>query len=146
MVVEPDAWLMDEPLSALDVLTAVNLRSELLNLWSGKDFPTKAILIVTHNIEEAVQTADRIFVLASNPGRFKAEIQCSLARRRDRRSPEFEALVDQISGIMTEQRPAGGLQAPVVDAAEMLGFAKVADADLELTPGGKAWVEAEILT
>ena len=74
LVVEPDALLMDEPFSALDVLTAENLRSELLSLWSGKDFPTKAILFVTHNIEEAVQMADRIFVLSSNPGRFKAEI------------------------------------------------------------------------
>ena len=104
LVVQPDALLMDEPFSALDVLTAVNLRSELLNLWGGKDFPTKAILIVTHNIEEAVQMADRIFVLSSNPGRFRAEIPCALARPRDRRSPEFEALVDKIYGIMTEQR------------------------------------------
>ena len=74
LVVEPDALLMDEPFSALDVLTAENLRTELLNLWSGTDFPTKAILIVTHNIEEAVQMADRIFVLTSNPGRLRAEI------------------------------------------------------------------------
>jgi NitT/TauT family transport system ATP-binding protein len=200
LVVEPDALLMDEPFSALDVLTAVNLRTELLNLWGGKDFPTKAILIVTHNIEEAVQMADRIFVLSSNPGRFKAEIHCTLARPRDRRAPEFEALVDQIYGIMTEQVKPGGGQTPVVEpglaspadlplphasvgglaglleilnsrggrddlpelgrlltfevddllpiteAAEMLGFAKVADADIELTPEGTAWVEADILT
>ena len=72
LVVEPDALLMDEPFSALDVLTAENLRTELLNLWGGKDFPTKAILLVTHNIEEAVQMADRIFVLASNPGRLQS--------------------------------------------------------------------------
>ena len=103
LVVEPDALLMDEPFSALDVLTAENLRNELLNLWSGTDFPTKAILIVTHNIEEAVQMADRIFVLSSSPGRFRAEIDCDLPRPRDRRSPEFEALVDQIYGIMTER-------------------------------------------
>ena len=60
---------MDEPFSALDVLTAQNLRAELLRLWQEKDFPTKAMLIVTHNIEEAVILADRIFVLGANPGR-----------------------------------------------------------------------------
>ena len=68
LVVEPDALLMDEPFSALDVLTAQNLRAELLRLWQEKDFPTKAMLIVTHNIEEAVILADRIFVLGANPG------------------------------------------------------------------------------
>ena len=83
LVVRPDALLMDEPFSALDVLTSENLRTELINLWSGglsgpdgssSTFPTKAILIVTHNIEEAVQMADRILVLSSNPGRLRAEI------------------------------------------------------------------------
>src|SRR6202023_2702137 len=101
LVVEPDALLMDEPFSALDVLTAENLRTELLNLWGGNDFPTKAILIVTHNIEEAVLMADRIFVLTSNPGRLREEIVNDLPRPRDRRSPEFEALVDHIYRIMT---------------------------------------------
>jgi hypothetical protein len=101
LVVEPDALLMDEPFSALDVLTSENLRTELLNLWGGENFPTKAILIVTHNIEEAVQMADRIFVLSSNPGRFRAEIHCDLPRPRDRRSPEFAAIVDQIYGTTT---------------------------------------------
>ena len=116
LVVQPDALLMDEPFSALDVLTAENLRNELLNLWGGKDFPTKAILIVTHNIEEAVQMADRIFVLSSNPGKFKAEIHCDLARPRNRRAPEFEALVDQIYGIMTERTtPDPGHQTTVVE-------------------------------
>jgi NitT/TauT family transport system ATP-binding protein len=67
LVVEPDALLMDEPFSALDVLTAQNLRAELLRLWREKDFPTKAMLIVTHNIEEAVILADRIFVLVPIP-------------------------------------------------------------------------------
>ena len=74
LVVEPDALLMDEPFSALDVLTAQNLRAELLRLWTQPDFPTKAMLIVTHNIEEAVILADRIFVLGANPGRIRAEI------------------------------------------------------------------------
>jgi NitT/TauT family transport system ATP-binding protein len=78
LVVEPDALLMDEPFSALDVLTSQNLRAELLRLWTQSDFPTKAMLIVTHNIEEAVILADRIFVLGANPGRIRAEIPVGL--------------------------------------------------------------------
>ena len=74
LAVEPDALLMDEPFSALDVLTAENLRSELVQAVGRTGVPTKAVLIVTHNIEEAVQLADRIMVLSSNPGRIKAEL------------------------------------------------------------------------
>jgi NitT/TauT family transport system ATP-binding protein len=200
LVVEPDALLMDEPFSALDVLTAENLRTELLNLWGGDDFPTKAILIVTHNIEEAVLMADRIFVLTSNPGRLRAEIVDDLPRPRDRRTPEFDELVDHIYGIMTgRERGSGGEPVPVVepglasptelplpaasvgglaglmeilasrggqidlpelasfltfevddllpivDAADLLGFAEVSDADLHLSASGKDWVEATIV-
>jgi len=206
LVVRPDALLMDEPFSALDVLTSENLRTELLNLWSGEagtTFPTKAILLVTHNIEEAVQMADRIIVLSSNPGRLRAEINDDLPRPRDRRTPEFEALVDTLYGIMTGREAAqedhggptvpsepsqasptdlplphasvGGLAGlleivnnrggrddlpelaqlltfevddllPITDAAELLGLAEVVDADLQLTPRGKQWTEADILT
>ena len=74
LVVEPDALFMDEPFSALDVLTAENLRTELLTLWARDDFPTRAMLIVTHNIEEAVLLADRVLVLSSNPGRIRSEL------------------------------------------------------------------------
>src|SRR5579862_192208 len=114
LVVEPDALLMDEPFSALDVLTAENLRTELLNLWSGADFPTKAVLMVTHNIEEAVQMADRILVLSSNPGRLREEIVNDLPRPRNHRSPEFEARVDQIYRIMTgrEEGPVSAAPEP----------------------------------
>jgi NitT/TauT family transport system ATP-binding protein len=101
LVVQPDALLMDEPFSALDVLTAENLRNELLRLWDTEDFPTKAMLIVTHNIEEAVILADRIFVLSSNPGRIRTEMRNSLPRPRNRRDAAFEEMVDQIYGIMT---------------------------------------------
>ncbi len=101
LVVEPDALLMDEPFSALDVLTAQNLRAELLRLWQQKDFPTKAMLIVTHNIEEAVILADRIFVLGANPGRIRTEISCMLPQPRNRHDESFGALVDQIYGLMT---------------------------------------------
>jgi NitT/TauT family transport system ATP-binding protein len=101
LVVEPDALLMDEPFSALDVLTAQNLRAELLRLWREKDFPTKAMLIVTHNIEEAVILADRIFVLGANPGRIRTEINCTFPQPRHRHDDSFQALVDRIYGLMT---------------------------------------------
>src|ERR1035438_3937923 len=110
LVVEPDALLMDEPFSALDVLTAQNLRAELLRLWSEDDFPTKAMLIVTHNIEEAVVLADRIFVLTSNPGRLRSEISCLFAQSRNRHDEAFGALVDEIYAIMTGSSSEGAKQ------------------------------------
>jgi len=108
LVVEPDVLLMDEPFSALDVLTAENLRGELLELWQTHDFPIKSILIVTHNIEEAVLLADRVVILGTNPGRIRKTLGVGMQRPRDRRAPEFEALVDEIYGIMIgreEQQP-----------------------------------------
>jgi len=101
LVVEPDALLMDEPFSALDVLTANNLRAELLKLWGSHNFPTKAMLIVTHNIEEAVILADRLFVLGSNPGTIRSEIAVPFAQPRDRHQEDFQGLVDEIYGFMT---------------------------------------------
>jgi NitT/TauT family transport system ATP-binding protein len=106
LAVEPDALLMDEPFSALDVLTAGNLRGELIRLWEGKEFPTKAVLIVTHNIEEAVQLADRILVLSSNPGRIRAELPNTVPRPRDRHDPVFEQLVDTVYDILTGREEA----------------------------------------
>ncbi|HUA04944.1 MAG TPA: nitrate/sulfonate/bicarbonate ABC transporter ATP-binding protein [Solirubrobacteraceae bacterium] len=106
LVVEPDLLLMDEPFSALDVLTAENLRTELLELWQAGEFSAQAILIVTHNIEEAVIFADRVIVLGTNPGRIRAELTVALARPRDRHDPQFDALVDEIYGIMTERAAA----------------------------------------
>jgi NitT/TauT family transport system ATP-binding protein len=103
LVVEPDLLLMDEPFSALDVLTAENLRTELLELWEAGTFPAEAILIVTHNIEEAVAFADRVIVLGTNPGRIRAELNITLEQPHDRRSASFEALVDEIYGIMTNR-------------------------------------------
>ena len=113
IVTEPDALLMDEPFSALDVLTAENLRGELVKLWEGHGAPIKSILIVTHNIEEAVLLADRVLVLSSNPGRIKAELSVELPRPRDRHGSRFEALVDTIYGILTgrEQAAADALEA-----------------------------------
>ena len=97
---------MDEPFSALDVLTAANLRGELTRLWDNKEFPTKAVLIVTHNIEEAVQLADRILVLSSNPGKIRAELHVALPRPRDRHEAGFEQLVDTVYGILTGREEA----------------------------------------
>ena len=110
IVTEPDALLMDEPFSALDVLTAENLRNELVKLWEGRSAPVKSILIVTHNIEEAVLLADRVLVLSSNPGRIRAELAVELPRPRDRHAPRFEALVDAIYGILTgREEPAAAV-------------------------------------
>jgi NitT/TauT family transport system ATP-binding protein len=95
---------MDEPFSALDVLTAETLRTDLLDLWQEKRIPTKSILMVTHNIEEAVLMSDRILVLSSNPGRIAAEIAIPLPHPRNRLDPEFRELVDRIYALMT-QRP-----------------------------------------
>jgi NitT/TauT family transport system ATP-binding protein len=103
LVVEPAALLMDEPFSALDVLTSENLRGELLELWEGRRFPTKTIVMVTHNIEEAVLLADRILVLGTNPGRIQTDMVNPLPRPRRRRTPEFDELVDQIYRMMTQR-------------------------------------------
>ena len=104
LVVQPALLLMDEPFSALDVLTAETLRTDLLDLWQEGRIPIKSILMVTHNIEEAVLMADRVVVLASNPGRIAAEIAIPLAHPRDRLDPEFRQLVEKIYALMT-QRP-----------------------------------------
>ena len=115
LVVNPSLLLMDEPFSALDVLTAETLRTDLLDLWGERRMPIKSILIVTHNIEEAVLMCDRILVFSSNPGRVVAEIKVDLPQPRDRLDPPFRALVDDIYARMTA-RPAatqparGGLQ------------------------------------
>jgi NitT/TauT family transport system ATP-binding protein len=102
LVVEPEVLFMDEPFSALDVLTAENLRGELLELWLSKKMTTSAIFIVTHNIEEAVMLADRIMVLGRNPARIRSDFNVRLSHPRDRKSGRFVELVDYIYKIMTE--------------------------------------------
>ena len=101
LVVEPEVIFMDEPFSALDVLTAENLRSELLELWAKKTMPTKAIFLVTHNIEEAVLLADRIIVLGRNPGHIRTDFRVQLAQPRERKSEAFTQLVDYIYKVLT---------------------------------------------
>lgn len=100
-VIEPQVLFMDEPFSALDVLTAENLRGEIDELWNAGSFPSKSILIVTHNIEEAVFLADRVIILAANPGRVRGEVVINLPRPHDRSHPRFKALVDYIYTVMT---------------------------------------------
>jgi len=106
LVVHPKVLLMDEPFSALDVLTAETLRTDLLDLWCEGRMPIHSILMVTHNIEEAVLMCDRILVFSSNPGRILAEIKVDLPQPRSRLEPNFRALVDDIYARMTVL-PAG---------------------------------------
>lgn len=199
MAVEPELLCLDEPFSALDVLSAESLRGELLELWTSGNIPTQAILMVTHNIEEAVFMADRIVVMDKDPGRVVAEMKVSLKHPRSRKSTDFISLVDQVYGLLAGQTQpeqievgtapgepgptrslpdinindlAGMLEnvdsAPnnrydlylladdlnidsdhllsLVDAAELMGFATVAQGDITLTPLGETFAEASILT
>ena len=150
LVVEPEVLFMDEPFSALDVLTAENLRNELMELWLSKKMPTSAIFIVTHNIEEAVMLADRVMVLGRNPARVRSDFMIRLKHPRERKSARFVELVDYIYKVMTEPEvehalpdaettaelilPAGGLtpdvrkkqEAPIRSARyQMLPHARV---------------------
>src|SRR6202045_601814 len=103
LAVEPAVLLMDEPFSALDALTAIGLREELLDLWQAADSPVKTIIMVTHIIEEAVELADRILVLSTGPGRLVGDIKVELARPRDRRSEPFNNLTDKVFSLIEER-------------------------------------------
>lgn len=107
LVVDPSILLMDEPFSALDVLTAETLRTDLLDLWYEGRMPIRSVLIVTHNIEEAVLMCDRILVFSSNPGRIVAEIGVDMPQPRNRQSPAFRAMVDDIYTRMTQKQTDG---------------------------------------
>lgn len=204
-VLQPQVLFMDEPFSALDVLTSENLRGEIDDLWNAKTFPSKSILIVTHNIEEAVFLADRVVILGSNPGRIRGEVVIDLPRPHDRNHPHFASLVDYIYTVMTNPEievtgeisvktaavsiPAstspyakalphvrvGGISGllevigeqpegsddlprlaerlqlevddllPILDAAVILGFAKVSQGDVRLTDIGQDFATTTIL-
>ena len=105
LVVNPDILLLDEPFSALDVLTAETLRTDLIDLWSDGKLPVKSVLMVTHNIEEAVLMCDRILVFSSNPGRVASELTVPFPHPRNRLDPAFRQMVDDIYALMT-RRPA----------------------------------------
>lgn len=106
LVVEPELLFMDEPFSALDVLTAANLRKELMGLWRARKIPTKAIVMVTHNIEEAVSMADRILVLGADPGHIRCELAGLPIDARDSKHDEHTRMVDLIYRIMTSPHVA----------------------------------------
>jgi len=200
LVVEPEVLFMDEPFSALDVLTAENLRNELLELWQRHSIPTRAIFLVTHNIEEAVLLADRIVVLGRNPGHIRTDLRVPISHPRDKKSRSFLDMVDYIYTVLTRPdqipspapagpaqfaaRPAyqmlpharpGGVAGilemledrggtadlaaladdltfelddmlPIVDAAALLGFVTVSNGEVEMTPPGREFVLADILT
>jgi NitT/TauT family transport system ATP-binding protein len=151
LVVHPDLLLMDEPFSALDVLTAETLRTDLIDLWMDKKLPVKSILIVTHNIEEAVLMCDRILVFSSNPGRVAQELKVPFPHPRNRYDPAFRQMVDDIYGIMTRDLPAlaAALQyeadelLPLGETLAMLGFALLEEGDLQITQAGRDFVDAE---
>jgi NitT/TauT family transport system ATP-binding protein len=101
LVVNPDILLLDEPFSQLDVLTAETLRGDLMDLWVERRVPTKGIILVSHNIEEAVEIADRIIIFGSDPGHIRAEIAVPLPRPRDIISPRFQQIVDEVYTVLT---------------------------------------------
>jgi NitT/TauT family transport system ATP-binding protein len=103
LAVEPRVLLMDEPFSALDALTAITLREELLDVWQSRDMPVHTIILVTHIIEEAVELADRILVLSAHPGRVAADLHVDLPRPRDRRKEDFNALTDKVFSLIEER-------------------------------------------
>jgi len=196
MAVEPELLCLDEPFSALDVLSAEALRGELLELWLNKAIPTQAILMVTHNIEEAVELADRIVIMDNDPGRVVAEVPVTLRHPRHRKDTAFVATLDKVyalvagktetgaealgtapgqpgrksklpvarlnrlAGLMEKVKEDGGRAdlhrlgselhfelddlLPVVEAAEILGFARVEAGDIVLTPLGQAFADAGI--
>ncbi len=102
LAVEPAVLLMDEPFSALDPLTAESLREEVLQLWRDPQLPPDAVLLVSHNIEEAIQLADRVIVLSRRPGQILAQVEVDLPRPRDRKSPAFYELTDRVYSLITE--------------------------------------------
>jgi len=102
LAVEPAVLLMDEPFSALDPLTAESLREEVLQLWRDPQLPPDAVLLVSHNIEEAIQLADRVIVLSRRPGHILAQVEVDLPRPRDRKSAAFYDLTDRVYSLITE--------------------------------------------
>jgi NitT/TauT family transport system ATP-binding protein len=119
VVVHPSILLMDEPFSALDVLTAENLRTDLVELWGNGKLPIKGIILVTHNIEEAVLMCDRVLLFSSNPGRVASEIKIDLPQPRERTSTQFEDYVDRIYVEMTARRVERMRQQQTQAAIEM---------------------------
>ncbi|MCA3185045.1 MULTISPECIES: AAA-associated domain-containing protein [unclassified Cupriavidus] len=127
LVTQPDLLLMDEAFSALDVLTGETLRDEMLDLWESGRANIKSILIVSHNIEEAVMMADRIVILSSDPGRVRAEVPVPFPRPRNRDDAQVRALIDEVYMLMTSPA-AVGPRVPAM-AATQIGY-RLPDADI----------------
>lgn len=126
LVVKPEVLLMDEPFSALDVLTADYLRNDLLELWEDKEAHLKSILLITHNIEEAILMADRILIFDANPGKVRTEIEVNLPRPRDDEDPAFRELLYRIYALMASPN-ASTDAAPGIDMSYRLPDAKVSN-------------------
>ena len=134
LVVEPELLFMDEPFSALDVLTAANLRKELIGLWSTHSIPTRAIVLVTHNIDEAVSMADRIFVLGSNPGHIRVELPGLPQAERSIQNEAHTAMVDLIYRIMTSPNEEVSALLPAVAPRAQTGQLPKAPTSPQLLP------------
>ncbi len=119
LVVHPDLLLMDEPFSALDVLTAETLRTDLIDLWVEGKLPIQSVLMVTHNIEEAVLMCDRVLVFSSNPGRVASELLVPFPHPRDRLDPAFRQMVDDIYALMTRRAPTRTALAAITTATAL---------------------------
>jgi NitT/TauT family transport system ATP-binding protein len=117
LAVEPAVLLMDEPFSALDPLTAESLREEVLQLWRDPQLPPEAVVLVTHNIEEAIQLSDRIIVMSRRPARVLAEVDIDLPRPRDRKSAAFYAVTDRVYSLITEGGSAPATPGAASDVA-----------------------------
>jgi NitT/TauT family transport system ATP-binding protein len=199
LVVNPDILLLDEPFSQLDVLTAETLRNDLLELWARDRIPTKGILMVSHNIEEAVEMSDRILIFSSDPGRISAELPVALSRPRAPESAPFRQIMDQVYTLLTTVPGQNGRRGakpepigfgyrlpdapvqqlsglidtlkeppysgradlpqladsenlvmddlfPLIELLQLLGWAHVSAGDIELTPSGRAYAAADMLT
>ncbi|QDL53480.1 nitrate/sulfonate/bicarbonate ABC transporter ATP-binding protein [Rhodoferax aquaticus] len=133
LVVDPDVLLMDEAFSALDVLTGERLRDDILELWEAQQISTKAILVVSHNIQEAVMMADRVLIFASDPGRVRYEMRVDLPRPRDADSEGVRTLVDEIYAVMTAGRLRSGKASEEVEPMRL--DARLPDADIGLMEG-----------
>ncbi|HRQ32228.1 MAG TPA: AAA-associated domain-containing protein [Anaerolineales bacterium] len=132
MAVEPELLCLDEPFSALDVLSAESLRGELLELWTGGSIPTKAILMVSHNIEEAGFMANRIVVMDKEPGRIIAEVKVELPHPRQRKSDEFQKVVDEVYSMLAGQTEIEAVELGVAPGEQGLtrSLPKIAISDL----------------
>ena len=133
LVVDPDVLLMDEAFSALDVLTGERLRDDSLELWEKHQISTKAILVVSHNIQEAIMMADRVLIFASDPGRVRYEMRVDLPRPRDADSDEVRTLVDEIYAVMTAGRIRAGKTTEEVEPMRL--DTRLPDADIGLMEG-----------